>query len=125
MEKLAKILVVDDDPDIGNMIRMILEYKGFTVVVLKNGERAPEIMKNSNIDMVIMDMLLSGINGTDICAACKKDISISHIPLVMMSAHTDAEQICLKAGADDFILKPFEIDELLRKISMLVSQKPV
>ena len=125
MEKPAKILVVDDDADIGNMLRLILEYKGFSVVVLENGERATEIMKNGNIDMVFMDMLLYGINGTDICAACKKDNSISHIPFVMMSAHPDAEQICLKAGADDFILKPFEIDDLLKKISMLVSENPV
>ncbi len=120
MKKLAKILVIDDDPDIGSMLRMILEYKGYIIIVLENAEQATEIMKNYNIDMVIMDMLLSGMNGIDICTAFKKDVSISHIPLVMMSAHPDAKQICLQAGADDFISKPFDIDDLLTKINLLI-----
>jgi DNA-binding response OmpR family regulator len=77
-------------------------------------------MRKEGIDIVIMDMLLAGTNGTDICAEFKKDTSISHIPLIMMSAHPDAKKICMAAGADDFISKPFEIDDLLFKISPLL-----
>lgn len=124
MEKLAKILVIDDDRDIGSMFRMILEHKGYTVIVLENAEQASEIMKNDSIDIVIMDMLLSGINGVNMYTTFKKDVSISHIPLVMMSAHPDAKQICLQAGADDFISKPFDIDDLLTKINFLIQTKP-
>jgi DNA-binding response OmpR family regulator len=125
MDKPAKILVIDDDPDIGNMFRIILEYNGYTVYVLENTEQAKQIIQNDGIDFIIMDMLLSGINGTDICAEFKKDISISHIPLVMMSAHPDAKKICLQAGADDFISKPFDIDDLLTKISNLIQKNRV
>lgn len=124
MKKLAKILVIDDDTDIGNMFRMILEYKGYSVIVLENTEQATSIMRKDGIDVVIMDMLLSGTNGTDICAEFKKDVSISHIPLVMMSAHPDAKNICMQAGADDFISKPFDMDDLLSKINLLVQNNP-
>ena len=122
MEKLAKILVIDDDPDIGNMFRMILEYKGYTVIVLESPGQAQTIIRNEGIDVVIMDMLLSGTNGTDICAEFKKDISISHIPLIMMSAHPDAKKVCIDAGADDFISKPFDIEDLVSKISLLMQK---
>lgn len=122
-KKTASILVIDDDADIGNMFKMILEYKGYNVIVLENAEQIKTIILKADIDIIIMDMLLSGTNGTDICAEIKKDSSISHIPLVMMSAHPDAKSICLAAGADDFIPKPFDIDNLLLKIKMLVQAK--
>lgn len=122
MKKLAKILVIDDDPDIGNMFKMILEYKGYTVIVLENTDEAAPIMRNGGINVLIMDMHLSGTNGTDICAEFKKDISISHIPLMMMSAHPDAKKICMEAGADDFIPKPFDIEDLVSKINLLIQK---
>lgn len=125
MEKLVKILAIDDDPDIGNMLKMILEYKGYSVIVLENTEDLKAIILKQGINVIIMDMLLSGTNGTDICADLKKDISISHIPLIMMSAHPDAKKICIAAGADDFIPKPFDIDELLLKINLLIQNKTV
>ena len=122
MVTLTKILVIDDDPDIGNMFKMILEYKGYTVIVLENTEQAASIMRNGAINLLIMDMHLSGINGADICAEFKKDNSISHIPLMMMSAHPDAKQDCIDAGADDFISKPFDIEDLVSKISLLMQK---
>ncbi|HMD00441.1 MAG TPA: response regulator, partial [Ferruginibacter sp.] len=64
----------------------------------------------------IMDMFLSGFNGIDACNDIKHDTQLSSIPLIMMSAHADAKNKCLAAGADDFIAKPFELAELLNKI---------
>ena len=104
------------------MFKMILEHRGYTVIVLENTEQATSIMRNEGIDVVIMDMLLSGTNGTDICAEFKKDISISHIPVIMMPAHPNAKKICMEAGADNFIPKPFDIDDLLTKISLLIQK---
>jgi DNA-binding response OmpR family regulator len=116
-----RILVVDDDPDIGTMIKMMLEYKGYSVVVVDRGEKVFEALARQNIRLIIMDMLLSGVNGTDICTSIKKNPVTSSVPLIMISAHPNAKDICLQAGADDFIAKPFEMDDLLSKIGRLIA----
>jgi DNA-binding response OmpR family regulator len=116
--KSRNILVIEDDPDIGNMISMILEYKNYTPFVLLNTEHLDHFLRGNKMDVIIMDMLLSGSNGTDICARLKSDSYFAHIPLIMMSAHPDAESLCLKAGADDFVAKPFDLDDLLSKIEL-------
>ena len=67
-----------------------------------------------------MDMLLSGMNGTEICARLKQDPSLSHIPVIMISAHPNAKEICLDAGAEDFISKPFDMKDLLSRVSRFV-----
>jgi DNA-binding response OmpR family regulator len=120
--KKKNILVIDDDLDIGRMIKMLLEYKGYSVTVLEKTEQASEIIRNNQTDLVIMDMLLSGVNGIDVCARFKKDHTIAHIPVIMISAHPDAKKICLEAGANDFISKPFEINEIFSRISFLLNK---
>jgi DNA-binding response OmpR family regulator len=122
MNKKAKILVLDDDPDIGTMIKMMLEYKGYDVSVSDRADQAAEILQNNGVDLIIMDMLLSGVNGTDLCAELKKNNSTSQIPLIMISAHPNAKEICLKAGADEFIPKPFDMQDILSKIDHLIDK---
>jgi DNA-binding response OmpR family regulator len=123
MEKAAsRILVIDDDPDIGTMIKMMLEYKGYTVTVSDRADHAGEFLRNNTIDLVIMDMLLSGVNGTDVCTGLKENKITSHIPVVMISAHPNAREVCLQAGADDFISKPFDMQDMLSKIHNLINK---
>ncbi len=119
---MQNILVIDDDPDIGRMIQMILEHNGYEVSVLESAENAEEILRNNSIDLVILDMLLSGANGIDLVAGFKNDTAIAHIPVMMMSAHPDAKQICIKAGADDYISKPFEMQDILLKSNNLLNR---
>ncbi len=124
MNKTAyRILVIDDDPDIGIMIKMILEYSGYSVLVSDRGDQAEELIRNNHVDLLIMDMLLSGINGVDVCRRIKQMNTTSHLPVMMISAHPNARETCLEAGADDFIAKPFDMDDILSKISKLVAQK--
>jgi len=120
MNKKEKILVLDDDPDIGTMIKMMLEYKGYSVTVSDRAEQANEILKTDEVDLIIMDMLLSGVNGTDLCSELKKDSSLAHTPVIMISAHPNAKEICLQAGADEFISKPFDMQDILSKIDHLI-----
>lgn len=124
MEKIAQILVIDDDPDIGKMLQMLLEYKGYGVTLIQVPQEAKEIPYNSKIDLIIMDMLLSGTNGVDLCEGFKKDIRLSHIPILMMSAHPDAKKACMEAGADGFIAKPFDLNDILLKINHLLTKSP-
>lgn len=121
MNKNTRILVLDDDPDIGTMIKMMLEYKGYSVTVADRADHAEEVLRSNNIDLIIMDMLLSGVNGTDICTELKQNAATSHIPVMMISAHPNAKEICLQAGADEFISKPFDMQDILSKISKLVN----
>ena len=120
MNKKEKILVLDDDPDIGTMIKMMLEYKGYSVTVSDRAEQANEILRTDEVDLIIMDMLLSGVNGTDLCSELKKDSSLAHTPVIMISAHPNAKEICLQAGADEFISKPFDMQDILSKIDNLI-----
>jgi len=120
MNKKEKILVLDDDPDIGTMIKMMLEYKGYSVTVSDRAEQANEILRTDEVDLIIMDMLLSGVNGTDLCSELKKDSSLAHTPVIMISAHPNAKEICLQAGADEFISKPFDMQDILSKIDHLI-----
>lgn len=120
MNKNARILVLDDDPDIGTMIKMMLEYKGYMVTVSDRADMAQQALNNGGVDLIIMDMLLSGVNGTDLCVDLKNNPTTSRIPVIMISAHPNAKEICLEAGADEFISKPFDMNDILSKIDGLL-----
>ncbi len=118
-----KILVIDDDPDISMMLKLMLEYKGYSIVLLEKADEAIESMKEENFSLAIIDMLLSGISGTDISREIRQypDPKIANCRILMISAHPNAREICLEAGADDFISKPFDMNDILSKISKLVN----
>ena len=116
MENDFAILVLDDDPDICAMLKMVLDYHGYNTSEAENEEQAKEILSGGRVDLIIMDMLLSGADGTDICSRLKKDQFTSSIPILMFSAHPTAKNNCLAAGADDFISKPFEMNDMLARV---------
>jgi DNA-binding response OmpR family regulator len=116
-----RILVIDDDPDIGLMIKTMLEYHGYAVEVKDKADRAAEWVGSGDYGLLIMDMLLSGVNGIDVCSALKQDPKLAHVPVIMISAHPNAKGICQEAGAEDFISKPFDMQDILGKISQFVS----
>lgn len=118
MEKnKKKILVVDDNKVIGEMLKVMLEISGYEVIVSQEPGKTEENIIAHEIDLVLLDMLMSGINGTDVCARLRKDENTKNIPIFMMSAHHDAGKRCKAAGADDFIAKPFDMDELMERIN--------
>jgi Response regulator containing CheY-like receiver, AAA-type ATPase, and DNA-binding domains len=119
--KNDNILIIDDDLDIGRMLKLILEHKGFNVIFHENAEQVKEIMQQKEIDVLILDMLLSGVNGTEVCARLKKDPLIKNTPVIMMSAHPDARKTCMNAGADEFMSKPFDMQEMFVKINRSIS----
>lgn len=121
----TRILIVDDDPDICTMIKMVLEYHGFTAFEAENEEKANQVMATEPIDLIIMDMLLSGADGTDICRSIKNDKERSSLPVLMFSAHPTARETCLAAGADDFISKPFEMNDLIAKINFFIERNAI
>ena len=122
MKEKALILVLDDDPDICIMIKMVLDYYGYDAMDAENEENARKIISSNHVDLLIMDMLLSGVDGTDICRQLKNDKATSSIPILMFSAHPTAKETCLSAGANDFISKPFEMSEMIGKVDFFLER---
>ena len=121
MKNGSSILVVDDDQDIGTMLKMMLEYKGYAVTVINRADQTYEILSSNKIDLVILDMLIADIYGTDVCMQIRKNTATAHLPVLMISALPDARQDCINAGANDFISKPFDMHEILSKISAYIA----
>lgn len=122
MEEKIKILVVDDDSGIGEMLKTLLEFYGFEVFVTEIPQETEDLIVNHQVDLVMLDMLISGVNGTDVCARLRKNDATAGVPVLMMSALHDAGPKCKKAGANDFIAKPFEMDDLIEKINDILEK---
>lgn len=110
-----RILVVDDDPGISEMVAIVLEAEGFEVTVCANGNNVLPIFRNEHPDLVLLDVMLPGQDGVSVCAALREE---SDVPIVMMSAKTDSVDVIagLEAGADDYVTKPFDNSVLLARV---------
>lgn len=108
-----KILIAEDDKAIIEVVRIILENEGYEVIMADQGERVYEAIKEHSPDMILLDIWLFGEDGVEIAKTIKAESLTKQIPLVMMSANNETEKITTEVGADDFLLKPFNIDDLL------------
>jgi DNA-binding response OmpR family regulator len=117
---MNKILLVEDDHNLGLMIQELLELNGYKVKLLRMADKTVENLLEKKFDLILMDKLLSGIDGTEICAQIRKTDAISHTPVLMMSALEGAKKNCIEAGATGFIAKPFEIKELLARVKNII-----
>lgn len=121
--KNKTILVVDDDSGIGEMLKTLLEYYKFDVTVTPKPEETEKLILEKQVDLVLLDMLISGVDGTDVCERLRKNEDTKDTPVLMMSALHDAGKKCREAGANDFIAKPFEMDDLIAKINEVLEEK--
>ncbi len=119
-QKKRVVLVVVDDEEIRLMLQMMLDHKGFSVILLQRADQTEEILSANHVDIIILDMLIAGAKGTDVCTRLKKNAVFSHIPVIMITALPDAKTICSQAGANDFLSKPFEMDDLIVKLNLLI-----
>lgn len=109
------ILVVDDDDALAEMIGLVLAQEGFNAVFCENGARAFETFMRSTPDLILLDLMLPGMNGIEVCQQIRRS---SNVPIIMLTAKSDTEDVVkgLEAGADDYIAKPFKHAELLARI---------
>jgi DNA-binding response OmpR family regulator len=114
-----KILVADDDPAILHSLQMLLEDEGYQVETTVDGATIGDA-QGFRPDLILLDIWMSGMDGREICRQLKSRDNTKGIPIVMISANRDTEQIARQAGADDFIAKPFDIDELLVKVEQAI-----
>ncbi|RZK35125.1 MAG: response regulator transcription factor [Hymenobacter sp.] len=115
-----RILIADDDPGIVDAVEMLLEFEGYDVSTTLTGSTVLSL--NDNLpDLLLLDIWMSGEDGRDICKKLKEDTSKKHIPVIMISASKDVKESAMKAGADDFLAKPFDMNDLLKKIEALIN----
>ena len=115
--KQKKILLVDDEPDILEFLQELLEQEGYTVAITDKAEYLENLHAGGLPDLILIDVLLSGKDGRKIVKQLKSQEATRHVPVIMFSAHPSAEETVRVAGADDFVAKPFELDEVLAKIA--------
>jgi DNA-binding response OmpR family regulator len=116
--KPKKIMIADDDPGIVDAVEMLLEFEGYEVISTVDGSTVLD-MKDNLPDLLLLDIWMSGEDGRDICKRLKQGPLTKNIPVIMVSASRDIEESALEAGADDFLAKPFEMNDLLKKIEDL------
>ena len=117
---MGKILVVDDDLGILEAIQMVLEDEDHTVKIISSDEEVDAAIKEFSPDLVILDILLSGSDGRDICKRLKEAEKTTNIPIILASAHQDIEKDVAAYKTDDSLAKPFELDELFSKVDKFV-----
>lgn len=121
---MKRILVVDDNADILDVVRIFLESNGFEVFTISNGDNILTDIANYSPQIILLDVYLRGANGVEICNNLKSNSSSRHIPIIMFSAQTTDYLILRKCAADDFIEKPFDEKILVEKINHLLEQGP-
>ncbi|HEX4204546.1 MAG TPA: response regulator [Ktedonobacteraceae bacterium] len=111
-----KILVVDDDESITEVIQITLEGEGYQVETSLDGCGIPGFPRGVP-DLILLDVLLLGKDGREICKQLKQNASTAAIPVIMLSAHSDADKLAGIGSADDFLEKPFDVDVLIDTVA--------
>lgn len=112
-----RILVVDDDEPITEAVSLILQEEGYEVESVLKSEEIYKNVQSFKPHVILLDVLMSGKDGRQICKQLKNQASTKKIPVIMMSAHPSARSGSVDSGADDFLPKPFESNDLLSLIS--------
>lgn len=120
---MKKVLVVDDNSDILWVVETILKRYGFEVMTTLHGEEVMDKTKQFNPQLVLLDVFLSGIDGIEVCNTLKSTPETRDIPVILFSAHTTGNDVLKFCQADDFVAKPFDSNELVKKINHQIAQR--
>lgn len=117
-----KILIVDDEEHILELLKFNLENAGFKVITASNGIEALEYLKNSLPKLILLDLMLPGMDGYDVCKEIRREKNLSNIPIIMITARSEEldKILGLELGADDYITKPFSIRELIARVKAVL-----
>src|SRR4029077_7912404 len=111
----GRVLVVDDDTALAEMIGIVLRSEGFEPVFCEDGDEALGVFRATQPDLVLLDLMLPGVDGIDVCRQIRTE---SGVPIVMLTAKSDTVDLVLglESGADDYIVKPFKSKELIARV---------
>lgn len=113
------ILIVDDEPKILEVVSSFLENRGYSTFVAENGRQALEVFGKENIALIVLDLMMPGISGEEVCMTIRKQ---SRVPIIMLTAKADEDNLLqgLGLGADDYVTKPFSLKELHARIETVL-----
>jgi diguanylate cyclase (GGDEF)-like protein len=122
MRNSTTVLIADDDPDLRDILRSILEPAGFKVVEAENGQVALEAVRRDHPDLLILDFVMPHLDGPHVCQELKRDLLLRHLPIIMLTGRSEVQDRIhgIDAGADDYLVKPFEPQELLARVRMVL-----
>ena len=117
-----KILIADDDPDIRDILKLTLSEENYETIEAANGEEALEIIRSRPLDLALLDYKMPKMDGRQVCNLVKKDLLLQHLPVIMVTGKGEVSDKIggIDAGADDYVVKPFEPKELLARIRMVL-----
>ena len=118
-----KILVADDKSAILDVLQQILEMEGYVVVTTTDGKEVLHLIHAEQPDLLLLDVWLPGCDGMEICRHIKQQETLWHIPVLLLSAHRDVQQIAAQANADGSIQKPFQMSTQLTAIASALEQR--
>jgi len=121
---MSKILIVEDDPDIRELLRFNLEKAGYTLFLAEDGEKALTLARKHSPDIILLDLMLPGVDGLEVCRTLKKDPELQRIPVIMVTAKGEEldRVVGLELGADDYVVKPFSLREVVLRIRKILDR---
>ena len=119
MQDKLSIMVVDDDPNIAQLIKLLLEKEGYSATIAERGDEALELFRKNPPSLMLLDVMLPGMDGWQVCRAIRQS---STIPIIMLTAKDETfdKVLGLELGADDYVTKPFENKELLARVKAVL-----
>lgn len=125
-----KIVIADDAPEVVEMVEMLLERRGFEVFTFDNGAKAWEALPGIKPDLVLLDIIMPGMNGMELCSAIKADEGLKDTPVILITSATQGSEVAdgfwkIGTDSDDFLSKPFNPHELAARIDHLLFQIPL
>src|SRR5688572_9422456 len=118
----TRILVAEDDPDIGSLLEHYLKKAGFLPTIVSSGREVMPVIKRDTPDLVVLDLMLPGLDGLQLCRAIRSDAASAAIPIIMLTAKAEESDriVGLELGADDYITKPFSPNEVVARVRALL-----
>jgi two-component system phosphate regulon response regulator PhoB len=117
-----RILIVEDEPDLAQVLEYNLSKAGFETVATPHGRRGLELVRKGSADLVLLDVMLPDISGTEVCREIKHDPSTAHIPVILLTARGEEidRVVGFELGADDYVVKPFSVRELILRVHAIL-----
>ena len=115
-----KVLVADGEPLMRDLLNLLVERYGYNVILASNGEDAIEIAQKENPLIILLDIQLPGLDSIEVCKRLKADKNTRSIPIILITGYADNRAEAIEAGADDLILKPFDMVELSARVKSII-----
>ena len=119
-----KILIIDDEPDVIDTLAFMLKARNFEVISAPDGLAGLSRVKADKPDLVLLDIMMPGMDGYEVCSKIKRDNATKNVPVIMLTARGEGEAVTKahKSGADDYIVKPFNLPTLLARLNKFIKQ---